>query len=137
MFNLIIKFPNQNDLIFYFRKKIWIRFFFHFFKHVKSKKLKISLSLSLSLSLYRCVCMCDQIKYKFFGTRTNWTILRSWLVIRMGNPDRQKKIWLPNNYEFTFLNYRGLWECKQIDIRYYFGAWMSFHWSIVFPLSWV
>ena len=81
------------------------------------------------------ICVYDQIKYNFFGTRKNWTILPSWLVIRMGNPDRQKikqkimtlRFWIIVDYEnldrstldiimvpewifydLSFLHYRGL-----------------------------
>ena len=119
MFNLIIKFPNQNNLIFYFHKKIRIRFFFQFFRYLKSKKWK-------SLSLY--ICVCDQIKYTFFGTRTNWTIMRSWLVMRMGNPDRQK---------IFFYVFELSWIMGILTDRHYYGTWMNFLRPFVFPLSWV
>ena len=103
--------------------------YFPIFQISKIQKIE-NLSLFL-LSICACVCVCDQIKYKFFWHWTNWTILRSWQM-KKANTDRQKKM-----YDFAFLNYRGLWESRQIDIRYYNGTWMNFLRTFDFPLSWV
>ena len=78
-------------MIFIFVKKFKFDFFSNF-SGTLNQKIE---NLPLCIYLRVCECGCDQIKYKFFDTKTNWTILLTWIVIRMGNPDRQNFfLWL-------------------------------------------